>query len=150
MGVRDVLLFVHILGAAAWIGAGTFGVYSLRRIGKEGGEERGRTFEFILDKATPYGVVVFLLTVLAGVGLVFTQDQWGWGDTFVLIGIGGVVVEGIWEATVARKKDKALLEALTGASPDRLAVLRTWSQTAWVDVTILLVALWAMVTKLDF
>ncbi len=150
MELRDVLLFLHILGAAGWIGGGAFGIFVMARFAKAGGEERGRSMEFMLEKATPYGIVVFLLTVLSGVGLVLTQERWGWGDTFVLFGIGAIIVEGTWESAVARKKDQALIDAVKNDSPNRLAVLRSWYRTAWVDVTILLVALWAMVTKLDF
>lgn len=145
-----MLLFIHIAGAAGWIGAGAFGVFLTGRIGKAGGAERGHALEFMLEKAAPYAITVFLLTVLAGIGLVLTQDQWGWGDTFVWFGIGAVLIEGTWEGIVARRKDQALVDAIKNDSPDRLAVLRSWSRTAWVDVAILLVAVFAMVTKLQF
>lgn len=150
MDLRDVLLFFHILGAAGWIGGGAFGIFVMGRFAKAGGAQNGRALEFMLDRATPYGIVVFLLTVLGGVGLVVTQEQWGWDDTFVWFGIGAVIVEGTWEAVVARKKDEALIEALKKDLPNRLSVLKSWHRTAWVDVAILLVALWAMVTKLQF
>ena len=150
MELRDVLLFFHIVGAAGWIGGGAFGIFVMGRFAKAGGSDKGHALEFMLDKAKPYGVVVFLLTVLGGVGLVLTQEQWGWSDTFVWFGIGAIILEGTWEATVARKKDEALIDSLKEESPNRLALLRSWYRTAWVDVAILLAALWAMVTKLDF
>ncbi|MDX1469602.1 MAG: hypothetical protein R3258_09690 [Acidimicrobiia bacterium] len=150
MELRDVLLFFHILGAAGWIGGGAFGVFVMGRFAKAGGPDKGRALEFMLEKATPYGIVVVLLTVLGGVGLVVTQEQWGWGDTFVWFGIVAIIVEGTWESVVHRKKDEALIEAIKEDSPNRLEKLKSWYRTAWVSVAILLVALWAMVTELDF
>lgn len=150
MELRDVLLFLHIVGAAGWIGGAAFGIFFMGRVAKAGGSEKGHTLEFILDKAKPYGITVFLLTVLGGVGLVLTQEQWGWTDTFVWFGIGAIVIEGTWEGIVASKKDEALIDAVKNDSPNRLSLLRSWNRTAWVDVSILLVALWAMVTKLQF
>jgi hypothetical protein len=146
--VEDVLLFVHIAGAAGWIGGGVFGAYSIGRLAKAGGASNGRAMEVIVEKAGVYFTIMFVLVVGAGVGLVLIEDEWGWGDTFIWFGIGAIVLSGVWQGLVAGKSDQRLLDAVKNESPNRLAVLGTWRRTAWVDVAILLVALWAMVTKL--
>ena len=146
--MHEVLLFLHIVGAAGWIGGGLFGVYSFSRLAKEGGSGSGRAMEVIFERAGVYFTIMFLLVVGPGVALVLTEDQFGWGDTFVWFGIGAIVLSGIWQGLVAGKSGEKLQEAVKNESPDRLTVYRSWRRTSWVDVAILLVALWAMVTKL--
>jgi hypothetical protein len=119
------------------------------RLAQAGGSSNGRAIEIMVDKAGIFFGIMFALVVGGGVGLVITQDQWGWGDTFVWVGIGAVVLSGVWQGLFANKADARLLEAVKSDSPARLEILRAWRRTAWVDVAILLVALWAMVTKLN-
>ena len=145
--MEDVLLFVHVFGAAGWIGGGLFGVYSTRRLARVGGEGNGRALELIFERASAYFCTMFVLVVGAGVGLVVLQDEWGWDDAFVWVGIIAIVFSGVWQGLVASKKDTRLLEAVKTDSPNRASVFRSWQSTAWVDLAILLVALWAMVTK---
>jgi hypothetical protein len=102
----------------------------------------------IVEKAGIYFGVMFLLVVGAGVALAITQDQWGWGDTFVWVGIGAILLLGIWQGLYASKADSRLLDAVKTESPDRVAVLASWRRTAWIDVAIILFAVWAMVAKL--
>lgn len=148
MELRDILLFLHILGAAGWIGGGMFGLFGFGKLAAVGDQASGKAMETIVEKATPYFTTVFLLVVVPGVALVLTQDQWGWGDTFVLVGIGGIVLSGVWQGLVAGKRDKAMVEALASGSPDKESAVKSWRQTNWVDLAILLVVLWAMVAKL--
>lgn len=144
-----MLLYLHILGAAGWIGIATFAYLYFGQLAKSGGEETGTNMEIFMEKVREYGIVVIPLVVLSGVGLVLTQDQWSWGDTFVWVGIGAVVATGIWEGAYSRRRDEALVEAVKEDTPDRMARRRRWIQTYWVEVAILLVALWAMITKLQ-
>ena len=146
--MRDLLLFLHILGAAVWIGVATFAYYYFAQAAKAGGGEPGRSMKFFMDKVRAYGIVVVPLVVLSGVGLVLTEDQWSWSDTFVWVGIGAVVATGIWDGAYSRKRDEALVEAVAEDAHNRPALRRRWIQTFWVEIAFLLVALWAMVTKL--
>ena len=148
MELRDILVFLHILGAAGWIGGGMFALYGFGRLAKVGDSGAGRAMEAILEKASIYFGVVFLLVVGAGVALVLTEEQWTWGDTFIWVGIGGIVISGIWQGVYQSKRDEAMVEAVKSDSPDRVAVVRSWRRTNWVDLAILLVVLWAMVVKL--
>lgn len=148
MDVADTLLFLHIMGAAGWIGGATFAYYYLGQLAKEGGAERGRSMESYTDRLRQYGAVAIPLLLLTGVGLVLTEDQWSWSDAFVWVGIGAVVVTGLWQGLYGRKRDDALVESVKTEDAGRLTQLRGWNQTFWVEVAIVLVALWAMVTKL--
>lgn len=150
MDLGDTLLFLHIIGAAGWIGGATFAYFYLGQLAKEGGADRGHNMESYMDRLRQYGTVAIPLVLLTGVGLVFTEDQWSWEDTFVWVGIGAIVVSGIWQGAYAKKKDEALVESVKSEDSDRLGRLRRWNQTFWIEVAIVLIALWAMVTKLDF
>jgi len=150
MDTGDVLLFLHIIGAAGWIGGATFAYFFLGQLAKEGGAERGRNMESFMDRLRQYGAVAIPLVLLTGVGLVLTEDQWSWSDTFVWVGIGAVIVSGIWQGVYARGKDEALVESVITEANDRLGRLRRWNQTFCIEVAIVLVALWAMVTKVEF
>jgi len=149
MDTDDVLLFFQIIGAAGWIGGATFAHFYLGQLVKEGGTERGRSMESFLDSLRLYGAIAIPLLLLTGVGLVLTEDQWSWSDTFVWVGIGAVVIAGLWEGGYARKRDVAPVESVKTEANDRLAQLRRWNQTFWIEVAIVFVALWAMVTKLE-
>ena len=140
---------MHIVGAAGWIGGGLFAVFGVGNLARAGGSESGRAIELIVEKAGMYFGLMSGLVIVGGVGLVMTQDQWGWGDTFVWVGIGAIVLSGVWQGLYASKADARLLEAVKNERPDYLEVVTKWRRTAWVDVAILLVALWAMVTKLQ-
>ena len=150
MDLGNALLFLHIIGAAGWVGGATFAYFYLGQLAREGGAERGRSMESYMDRLRQYGAVAIPVVLLTGVGLVLTEDQWSWGDTFVWVGIGAVVVAGIWQGVYGRKKDEVLVESVKAEADDRPGRLRRWNQTFWIEVAIVLIALWAMVTKLEF
>jgi uncharacterized membrane protein len=93
--MRDFLLVVHILAAAAWIGGSLFAGYSfsflaaIRDLKTVKSVEEGTGGKF-------FGTAVVLM-FLSGAALVMISDRFGWGHAFVLIGIGAIAVEGILE-----------------------------------------------------
>lgn len=148
--MRDLLLFIHVFGAAGWIGGGLFGLFGLARLARAGGASNGRAMELIVEKASIYFGVMFVLVVGAGVALVVTEEQYGWEEPFIWIGIAAIVASGVWQGLVSSKSDERLMEAVKSESPHRIGVFRNWRRTAWVDVAILLIALWAMIAKPGF
>lgn len=146
--MRDVLLFLHIAGVAGWIGGGMFGIYAGGQLAKAGGESGGRALEIIYERATVYYGTVFVLVVGSGVGLVLSEDAWGWGDTFIWIGIGAIVLSGIWEGLFGRTSGETLIKELKASGTASSATVKKWRFVGWADIAILLVAVWAMVTKI--
>ena len=139
MDLGDVLLFFHIIGAAGWIGGATFAYFYLGQLAKDGGAENGRNMESFMERLRQYGAVAIPLLLLTGIGLVLTEDQWSWNDNFVWVGIGAVVLTGIWQPAYARNKDEALVKAVKTEARDRLKRLHRWNQTFWIEVAIVLV-----------
>lgn len=146
--MRDLLLFLHIAGVAGWIGGGLFGIYAGGQLAKLGGEASGRGLEAIFTKATAYFGTVFVVVVGTGVGLVLVEDAWSWGDTFIWIAVGVIILSGIWEGLVARKSGEALIDELKTTGTASKSTVSRWRFAGYADVAMLLVAVWAMVTKI--
>ena len=143
--MRDWLLIFHILGAAAWIGGGLYGWYSYNQIARKS-TQAGASLEILSKSADRYFGPTAGVTLLTGIVLVWTQDPWTWNDTFVLIGLGVFVFSAIWQPAVAAKADARLLAAV-GEGGDVTAALGAANRSNVVDLAVLFVALWAMVTK---
>lgn len=64
----DLLLFLHMLGAAGWIAVTTFAYFFFAQSAKTGGKEVGNSMQFFMERIRSYGIVVIPLVVLTGVG----------------------------------------------------------------------------------
>ena len=138
--MRDWLLILHILGAAAWIGGGLYAWFAYTQIAKDW-TRSGGALQTLAKGADRYFGPTAVLTLLTGIALVWTQDPWTWNDTFVLVGIGVFIFSAVWQPLVASKTETRLLEAVeTGA--DVPAAMRVASRSMAVDVAVVLVALW--------
>jgi hypothetical protein len=145
--VHDGLLFLHILGAAAWIGGGIYGYFSYPALVRLGPP----TAEGLLKGMEKWGAIYFGsasgLVVLSGIGLVLTSDAYDWSDTFVLIGLGAFIASGVIQSTIGKKANERVMEAaVTGAGIPE--AIKTAQQAGLWDFVVLFVTLWAMITKL--
>ncbi len=140
------LLILHILSAAAWIGGGLYSWFSFTQLAKAG-SEAGDSVPRLAETADRYFGPAAGLTLLSGIALVVFVDPWGWTDTFVLVGLGVFLFSAIWQPLVASKAQARLLGSIRGEGDSRAAIAGLHRTTA-VDVAILVVAVWAMVTKL--
>ena len=144
--MRDWLLTFHILGAAAWIGGGLYSWYSFTQLAKVP-EIAGKSLGALAGTADRYFGPAATLTLATGVTLVLTQDEWGWGDTFVIVGLGVFLASALSQALVSSKVQKRMLSAADSGTGLAQAMTGFHRSTA-VEVAILLVAVWAMVVKL--
>lgn len=144
--MRNGLLVLHIIGAAGWIGGGLHGWFSYIQLARAS-ETSGKALETLAKTADRYFGPIAVLTLLTGIGLVWTQDAWSWNDTFVLVGIGVFVFSAAYQPLVGVKTEKRLLAAVESGEGVEGAI-RASHGTFAVDVAVVLVALWAMVVKL--
>jgi uncharacterized membrane protein len=82
-----ILLFVHVLGAAAWVGGGTYNY--LHGLSIRAAKDPVRMASFAHESqvfAGKYFAPAALITVIAGVWLVFEGD-FGWDHFWILSGI---------------------------------------------------------------
>ena len=145
MTLHEGLLVLHILGAAGWIGGGLFGWFSQVQLARNASSS-GRALHTLAERADRFFGPVVGLTLLTGIALVWTQDAWGWSDTFVLMGIGAIVFSALFQPLVSSKDQERLLAAVERGQAG--AEIKASNRTAAIEMTVLLVVLWAMVAKL--
>lgn len=147
--MSELLLIIHILAAAAWIGGGLLNGFVAPRISRSGVEGAALAWARVAAQAgTRYFNPAGLLTALSGIGLVMVSEAYDWSDTYVSIGIGVVIAAGLIGALVHRPGGERIITALE--SGDRAAAARDGKRAAiWGAVTIvlLIVAVVVMVLK---
>jgi uncharacterized membrane protein len=145
--MRDGLLFLHIVGAAGWIGGGLFATYAYSTVARTGPPSASPILSAFDKRAGMYFGITSGLVLLSGVGLVLTSDAFGWEDAFVLIGLGAFLLSGIVQSTVGRKANERLLAAAETGS-DLPQAISSWRRLSLLDAAVLFVVVWAMITKL--
>jgi hypothetical protein len=144
--VEEGLLFIHIIGAIMWLGGGIYATYAYWRIGAHATSSAGPSLNALAAKNSLYFGAANILVLGSGIALVATQDEFGWTDAFVLIGIGGILLSGAWQGLYAMKAEKQLLETL-GGSRDPIPVLKRMRMGSYVDIAILAIVVYAMIAK---
>ena len=147
--VTHFLLIIHILAAAAWIGGALLSGFAGPRMARSGVEGAPLAWARVAAEAgAKYFNPAGILTALSGIGLVLTSDVYDWGDTFVSIGLGVVVVTALIGALVHRPGAEKMITALE--SGDRATAAAEGKRAGiWGAVTsaLLIVALIVMVLK---
>jgi len=146
--MRDGLLTLHILSAAAWIGGGLYSWYAFTHLVKAGGEA-GDSVPMLARTADRYFGPAAGLTLLTGIILVLTVDPWGWTDAFVLVGLGVFLFSAVWQPLVANKVQKRLMGAVAGEGNTGQA-LGVFHRSTALELATLVFAVWAMVSKLGY
>jgi uncharacterized membrane protein len=143
--------FMHVVAAIAWVGGGiglTIYGYRLRAAGdyaslaamQRRGEDLGK---FLFMPAA-------LLTLGFGIVMVASQSWLSFTDLWILIGFGGVVLSGVAEMGIAAPAGKRFLAAVEANGPRSADAERYAGRSlrgSLLDVTVLLIAVWAMVAK---
>ena len=141
--MRDVLLTIHILAAAGYIGGGAYSLFVLPGSVREMGLKTAMAKDQSLGNKF-FGTTVGVL-LLSGIGLILDSDVYGWGDTFVLIGIGVIVVSGIIEGVSLAPATKRLVEA---GDESPATIKRFIWRHGSVPMVLIGFAFYVMVTKL--
>ena len=139
------LLFLHILSAAVYIG-GAVAV----TVQATGAAEMPRQFLKMADLAGRAIGIGAALTLVTGIGLVL-EGGYGFSTTFVLVGIGAILIAGAVEGMYSSRKMKAAKAAIEddeGANAS--SVGESLRQVMMVNIgvlALLVFAIWAMVFK---
>jgi uncharacterized membrane protein len=151
MTTYQVLKFVHVVGAIAWVGSGLGLLLMFRRL-LATGEYQGLRAVVVQSKSI--GTMLFmpasLLTIASGITLVITQPGFGFTDLWILIGLVGIVASGAAEMGIADPAGKRFLALSSEHGPDSpgaVDAVRRALAGSTLDQVILLVVVWAMVFK---
>src|SRR5512145_1478565 len=101
--MRDFLLFLHIVGAAGWIGGGLFAMFAYPAVARSGPPAAASILKGFEKRSGAFFGITSGLVLLSGIALVLTSDAFGWGDAFVLIGLGAFLISGLVESTMGRR-----------------------------------------------
>lgn len=150
MSLYELLLFIHVLAAAAWFGAALLSLV-LVELTARAGDRPGvlKLGEYEDRVATLLFIPASLIVLVGGIVLTF-EGPWSFsGDGWVIAGLAifaAVFVLGIALIVPAGKKLKAL--AASGASDEELdAQIRILRTLSVVDVALLVVAIFFMTVK---
>lgn len=145
----ETILTIHILSAAAWIGASMFFAFAGPRFAKAGGPPAITWIGIVIEAVRKFLVPAALLTAISGMVLVATQDQWQWSDGFVSIGLAVfVVVLGIGTGFNLPNLKKIQRYAADGDFPAVAATARKVALAGTLMILLLVFAEVAMVFRL--
>lgn len=145
-----IFKLIHVLGAVVWVGGGT--VLTILAIRAERSQDSGeiatiaRQAAFVGEKIfAPVGLLVFLM----GIAMVI-NFHWGWGTTWVTIGLLGYIVTfltGILVLSPLAKRISKLMETEGPDAPETQAAIQRIMLIARVDVGVLLLVVADMILK---
>lgn len=147
----ELLKFLHVGGAIAWVGGGLGLLLMTRRL-VAASDHAGLLALARQSKAI--GNVLFmpasLVTVASGIALVATESTFAFADLWVLVGFGGIAASGAAQMAVAARAETAFVTAATDHgldAPETAAAARRLGFGSALDTGLLLVVVWAMVAK---
>lgn len=151
MSWYELLLFLHILAMATWFGSGlaiTVVAFRLLGVGRDAFASFVVPAGWWAGRAHPAAGVVLLLT---GFGLIGDSDAYAFGDTWVWLGLIGLVVAfGIGGALIGRTADtmvKRIQEGGEGATADVEGQARQLLLYTRIELVLLILVIADMVAK---
>ena len=146
---HEIFKFLHVMGAVAWVGSGV-GLSVLGWRMRRSDDLKGLVT--VYGRADELGKVLFgpavLITLAFGIAMVATTPAIAFGDLWILIGFGGIVLSGVAENAIAGPANKRFQAAM--ATGDADAASRHSGRAlvgSYLDVTVLVVVVWAMVAR---
>ena len=147
MTLRNVALWLHIIGASMWLGTNVAQMLIGPRLVNEGA---GLQWLKAVDKASGpiYGTASGLI-LLTGIYLVLSSDDaYSFGSAFVGIGIAVVIIGGALAGLVFTRKTRQAIGLFeSGDSAKALPVYKSIGSWAVLDTALLAFAVLAMVSK---
>jgi uncharacterized membrane protein len=147
MSVREVYLLLHILSAMVWMGGSVMTHMFAVRAGRSG--DSAHTLGFAKDAAVAGRVLTGagVSAALWGILLVLEADAYEWEQTWIAIGIFGVLIGALLGARFFAPQIRKLIAQLESGAAEAAATLRRIQLVGRIELVVLAVVLWAMVTK---
>jgi len=151
-GVYNSLKFFHVLSAIVWVGSGVYAqVLGTRVLGENDPAHLGTVARDLGEMGNRLLMPASISTLVFGVALVWYAPQWNFTDTWVLIGLGGIVATIITGAGFlgpeAARLGKLSAEGHTPDEPEVRARIRRIVGISRIDLVVLIVVVADMVFK---
>ena len=151
MSFNELLRFIHIVFAIAWLG-GSIGVlfHAVRVMGASGSNETRLDFLRQADVMGRVFMVSGIVVAAVGIWLVVRNDAWGFDQFWISFALTVVIASallGMFFYTPRNRKARAIGEEHGTDSAAFKAVSRTIGQVATVETLFLIAVVWAMVVK---
>jgi uncharacterized membrane protein len=152
IGVYNTLKFFHVLAAIVWVGSGVYAqVLAARVLAQDDPAHLGVVAKDIGEMGNRLLMPASIATLVFGVVLVAYAPQWNFTDTWVLVGLGGIVATIITGAGFlgpeAGRLGKLAAEGHTPAEPDVQRMIRKIVAISRIDLVVLIVVVADMVFK---
>ncbi len=98
--MREILLIVHILAAAAWIGLNLAQFVFVPRLVRAGNDAAAAWMGAFVDLGRIYNTPAAIVILASGVGLVIDSAVYEFEHVFVVIGVVMVIIGGVLGARV--------------------------------------------------
>ncbi len=150
MQLRDVLLVLHIAGAAAWLGANILQGYVPVLAARQGTEAVAGWYRVTGELSKKFYMPASILVLATGIWMVLIDDSIAFEDPFIAIGIGMVVVGALLGILVYSPGSEDAAVAIE--SRDENAVAKTTGKLARfgaLETILLLITIAVMVTRLQ-
>lgn len=146
--MREVLLIIHVLAAAAWIGAAGAQFVIMPRMIRAGDGTASTWMETIVQLGRVYYTPAALVILASGVGLVLDSPVYEFEQLFVVIGVAMVLIAGGLGGGVygPRGREAAAAFAAGDAGTAKTAT-GTITRVAGVEIALLVVTVASMVYR---
>lgn len=150
MTYRDILLVLHIAGAGAWLGANLVQAVVPPAAARLGIAALAGWYRLTSVLARRLYIPAAILILVTGVLLVLENEAYGFGSTFVAIGMAMIVIGAVLGAVVFGPGGDAAAAAVESGDESRIrsAVARV-TTFGLVDTLLVLVTITVMVLRLD-
>lgn len=150
MSYREILLVLHIAGAGTWLGANIVQAVVPPMAARQGVATLAGWYRISSAMSGRLYVPAAILILLTGVLLVLENDAYGFGELFVSVGFGMIVVGALLGQFVFGPGGEEAARAVE--AEDRLAIRQTvgrLTRFGVVDTLLLLFTITAMVLRLS-
>jgi uncharacterized membrane protein len=151
MDLYEALKYIHVLAAAAWVGGTILSQVHGMWVAKKNDPHDFNSFiDFQAYLGTRYFMPLAIVVIAAGIGMVLEAEAWGFGDTWILIGIALYAASvAIGAGFLGPQSEKIKAALASGGPPDTAlqAKINTVVLASRIDTVILILVVGDMVIK---
>lgn len=148
MGLREVLLILHIAGAGVWLGTNVVQAVVPGMLARQGVEAASGWYRVAAKLGNRVYVPASIVILITGIFLVLGADEYDFGTRFVTVGFAMIVIGAVLGVAVFEKGSERAAEAIESEDQGRIkASVSRLTAFGALDTLLLLLTITAMVTR---